>query len=75
LLYGEQAKYFEDEIRPSRKHTKTGTVAMANPTKNLNGSQVTLPPSSHLVFEKQTLLEIELYSFGLVGISPIIFSH
>lgn len=40
ILYGEQAKYFEDEIRPNLKHTKRGTVSMANKGQNLNGSQV-----------------------------------
>ena len=40
ILYGEQAKYFQDEILPTMKHTKKGTVAMASAGPNLNGSQV-----------------------------------
>lgn len=42
VLYGEQAKYFDDEIIPTVKHTKKGTVAMASAGKNMNGSQVCL---------------------------------
>jgi hypothetical protein len=37
--YGEQAKYFEDEIRPTLKHTSMGTVGMASVGENLNCSQ------------------------------------
>ena len=29
VLYGEQGRFFEDEIRPHLKHTKKGMVAMA----------------------------------------------
>eukprot|EP01111_Echinosteliopsis_oligospora_P016306 TRINITY_DN6720_c0_g1_i1.p1 TRINITY_DN6720_c0_g1~~TRINITY_DN6720_c0_g1_i1.p1 ORF type:complete len:495 (-),score=145.34 TRINITY_DN6720_c0_g1_i1:9-1493(-) len=39
LLYGDQARYFADEIRPSLKHNKIGTVAMSNSDKDLNASQ------------------------------------
>ena len=30
LLYGEQARFFEDEIRPSLKHKRRGLVGMAS---------------------------------------------
>jgi peptidyl-prolyl cis-trans isomerase-like 4 len=30
VLYGEQARFFEDEIRPQLKHTKKGMVGMAS---------------------------------------------
>ena len=30
LLYGEQARYFEDEIHPTRKHKRRGLVGMAS---------------------------------------------
>ena len=40
ILNGEGSKYFADEINPKLRHTKKGTVAMANKGKNLNASQV-----------------------------------
>ncbi|GLJ53270.1 hypothetical protein SUGI_1135250 [Cryptomeria japonica] len=39
FLYGEQARFFGDEIHPDLKHTKVGTVAMASGGENLNASQ------------------------------------
>ncbi|CAL9059231.1 peptidyl-prolyl cis-trans isomerase CYP59 isoform X1 [Musa acuminata AAA Group] len=39
FLYGEQARFFEDEIHPDLKHTRTGTIAMASAGQNLNASQ------------------------------------
>jgi hypothetical protein len=39
-MYGEQARFFDDEIKPHLKHKKRGTVAMASGGKNLNASQV-----------------------------------
>jgi peptidyl-prolyl cis-trans isomerase-like 4 len=38
-LFGEQAKFFEDEIHPRRK-PKLGSVCMANAGPNMNTSQV-----------------------------------
>ena len=29
IMYGEQARFFDDEIHPTMKHTKKGLVAMA----------------------------------------------
>ena len=29
IMYGEQARFFEDEVRPHLKHKKKGMVAMA----------------------------------------------
>ncbi len=40
FLYGDQAKFFEAEIKPRIKHKKRGTVSMANNGDNLHGSQV-----------------------------------
>eukprot|EP00026_Physarum_polycephalum_P006100 Phypoly_transcript_06141.p1 GENE.Phypoly_transcript_06141~~Phypoly_transcript_06141.p1 ORF type:complete len:472 (+),score=82.71 Phypoly_transcript_06141:35-1450(+) len=39
ILYGEDAKYFEDEIHLPIKHKEKGVVAMANEGKNMNGSR------------------------------------
>ncbi|XP_010479950.1 PREDICTED: peptidyl-prolyl cis-trans isomerase CYP59 [Camelina sativa] len=39
FLYGEQARFFGDEIHLDLKHLKTGTVAMASGGENLNASQ------------------------------------
>jgi len=40
FLYGDQARFFSDEIHIDLKHSKTGTVAMASAGENLNASQV-----------------------------------
>lgn len=40
FLYGDQARFFNDEIYPDVKHSKMGTVAMASAGENLNASQV-----------------------------------
>lgn len=39
FLYGDQARFFSDEIHLDLKHSKTGTVAMASAGENLNASQ------------------------------------
>jgi peptidyl-prolyl cis-trans isomerase-like 4 len=39
FLYGEQARFYKDEIHLDLKHSKTGTVAMASGGENLNASQ------------------------------------
>lgn len=39
FLYGDQARFFNDEIHIDLKHSKTGTVAMASAGENLNASQ------------------------------------
>ncbi|GIL87990.1 hypothetical protein Vretifemale_16028, partial [Volvox reticuliferus] len=38
-LYGDQARFFEDEIRPQLKHIRRGVVGMASPGEGLNASQ------------------------------------
>lgn len=40
FLYGDQARFFGDEIRLELKHNKMGMVAMASGGENLNASQV-----------------------------------
>ena len=39
LLYGEQARFFEDEITPKLKHKRLGTVGCASAGPDMNGSQ------------------------------------
>ncbi|XP_050226030.1 peptidyl-prolyl cis-trans isomerase CYP59-like [Mercurialis annua] len=39
FLYGEQARFFGDEIHLDLKHSKTGALAMAGAGENLNASQ------------------------------------
>ncbi|PQP97461.1 peptidyl-prolyl cis-trans isomerase CYP59 isoform X1 [Prunus yedoensis var. nudiflora] len=39
FLYGDQARFFNDEIHLDLKHSKTGTVSMASAGENLNASQ------------------------------------
>ncbi|GLC60770.1 cytochrome P450 monooxygenase 59 [Pleodorina starrii] len=38
-LYGDQARFFEDELRPHLKHGRRGLVGMASPGEGLNASQ------------------------------------
>ncbi|CAM6129617.1 unnamed protein product [Calypogeia fissa] len=39
FLYGDQARFFNDEFHPKLTHEKIGTVAMASAGENLNASQ------------------------------------
>jgi cyclophilin family peptidyl-prolyl cis-trans isomerase len=39
-LYGDQARYFEWEVKPVLKHKKRGTLSMVNNGNNMHGSQV-----------------------------------
>lgn len=56
-LYGKQARYFEDEIRPHLKHKKVGTLSMANAGPNTNASQFFITTGSNLDYldEKHTV--------------------
>jgi peptidyl-prolyl cis-trans isomerase-like 4 len=38
-MYGEQARFFDDELRPRLKHKAKGMVGMASPVPNANASQ------------------------------------
>eukprot|EP01125_Pyxidicula_operculata_P014371 TRINITY_DN4780_c0_g1_i1.p1 TRINITY_DN4780_c0_g1~~TRINITY_DN4780_c0_g1_i1.p1 ORF type:complete len:511 (-),score=128.77 TRINITY_DN4780_c0_g1_i1:143-1675(-) len=57
LLYGEQARFFQDEIKPHLKHKEIGTVAMASPGPNLNSSQFYITTAADLdsLDEKHTV--------------------
>lgn len=57
VLYGEQARFFDDEIRPHLKHRKKGTLAMAGAGKNLNASQFYITTGTDLdsLDEKHTI--------------------
>ncbi|GAB4814762.1 hypothetical protein N2152v2_001808 [Parachlorella kessleri] len=57
LLYGEQARFFEDELRPSLKHKRRGLVGMASAGENMNGSQfyLTLGDDLYSLDEKHTI--------------------
>ena len=38
-MYGDQARFFEDELHPHLKHKKRGVLGMAGTGENSNGSQ------------------------------------
>lgn len=54
---GPEKRFFEDEIDSSLKHTKMGTVAMANKKENMNGSQfyITLRDGISYLDKKHTV--------------------
>ncbi|XP_074310120.1 peptidyl-prolyl cis-trans isomerase CYP59-like [Silene latifolia] len=39
FIYGDQARFFNDELHANLNHSKTGTVSMASARDNLNASQ------------------------------------
>lgn len=57
FLYGDQARFFKDEVYPDVKHSKMGTVAMASAGENLNASQfyITLRDDLDYLDEKHTV--------------------
>jgi peptidyl-prolyl cis-trans isomerase-like 4 len=38
-MYGDQARFFDDELRPRLRHKTRGMVGMASPVANANASQ------------------------------------
>ena len=46
MRYGDQARYFDDEIQPNLKHNKFGLLATANAGPNLNDSNFFITLSS-----------------------------
>ena len=49
LLYGDQARYFEQELKPRIKHSKLGQISMVNNGSNMHGSQVANPSVKYTV--------------------------
>lgn len=49
MLYGDQARCFEDEIRPTIKHKKKGMVGMASVGKDTNASQFYITTGDEIV--------------------------
>lgn len=47
-MYGDQANFFKDEIRPHLRHKEVGMVAMANRGKDTNASQFYITTGSNL---------------------------
>ncbi|KAK1404129.1 Peptidyl-prolyl cis-trans isomerase [Heracleum sosnowskyi] len=56
-LYGDQARFFGDEIHLDLKHSKTGTVAMTSAGQNMNASQfyITLRDDLDYLDQKHTV--------------------
>jgi len=56
-MYGEQARFFEDEIQPRIKHKKRGLLGMAGTGENSNASQFYITTGEDLVSldEKRTI--------------------
>jgi peptidyl-prolyl cis-trans isomerase-like 4 len=48
LLYGAQARFFDDEIVPTLKHVKKGVVGMASAGENQNASQFYITTAENL---------------------------
>ena len=61
-LFGEQARYFDDEIHRRLRHTKAGCVSMASAKPNANASQFFIT-----VADEQTHLDDRYTLFGEVS--------
>ncbi|KAI5016484.1 hypothetical protein ZWY2020_006335 [Hordeum vulgare] len=57
FLYGDQAQFFNDEICPELRHSKTGTIAMSSAGENCNASQfyITLRDDVDYLDDKHTV--------------------
>jgi peptidyl-prolyl cis-trans isomerase-like 4 len=64
-MYGDQARFFESEIRPHLRHTKMGLVGMAAAGKDLNASQFYITLATDL-----SSLDEKMVIFGEVGAVP-----
>ncbi|GJM91057.1 hypothetical protein PR202_ga07392 [Eleusine coracana subsp. coracana] len=65
FLYGDQARFFDDEIRPGLRHSKTGTIAMAGAGKNRNASQfyITLRDDVEYLDDQHTVFGVVAEGF------------
>ncbi|XP_006657238.1 peptidyl-prolyl cis-trans isomerase CYP59 [Oryza brachyantha] len=65
FLYGDQARFFDDEIRPELRHSKKGTIAMASAGENCNASQfyITLRDDVDYLDDKHTVFGIVAEGF------------
>ncbi|PNX96181.1 peptidyl-prolyl cis-trans isomerase 4-like protein, partial [Trifolium pratense] len=72
FLYGDQARFFNDEIHIDLKHSKTGTVAMASAGENMNASQfyITLRDDLDYLDGKHTLRENTMDHLTLYELHP-----
>ena len=61
-LFGDQARFFEDEIHRKLRHDKAGSVSMANTGPNTNGSQFFITAS-----DGQDHLDDKYTTFGVVA--------
>ncbi|KAM7277383.1 hypothetical protein ACFE04_019249 [Oxalis oulophora] len=73
FLYGDQARFFNDEIHLDLKHLKTGTLAMASAGQNLNASQfyVTLRDNLDYLDGKHTVFGEVAEAEGLETLTRI----
>jgi peptidyl-prolyl cis-trans isomerase-like 4 len=57
VLYGKQARFFEDEIRPELRHKRKGILGMAGTGENQNASQfyITTGDNLHSLDDKRTV--------------------
>ncbi len=72
-MYGEQARFFEDELRPNLRHKRKGVVGMASAGKNLNASQFYLTTGEDLdsLDEKHTIFGQVCRCDILGGVEPL----
>ncbi|RVW24693.1 Peptidyl-prolyl cis-trans isomerase CYP59 [Vitis vinifera] len=75
FLYGDQARFFNDEVHLDLKHSKTGTVAMASAGENLNASQFyfTLRDDLDYLDGKHTLVVGSQFGYQHLGLILYIF--
>lgn len=70
-MYGDQARLFEDEIRPHLRHKTKGLVGMAGGGKDANASQFYITTGTELdsLDEKHTIFGEVSYYLCLQSVS------